>query len=376
MEADSESRHCHDPDLQLERLGCRCRSLAPALYREQALYLQIVRDQLSGAVRTAIKHLLCARGVDASIRRADGVEELHRRVDALVKRTSSLLTVEQLIITADRLRHEAQRNHLLQVQALANSSETQTPSVACEEVHLGLSLPLERSDLIDGLFPRKVAVDERTDGEMDQPSKDEQPSSQETTELDLLRSLFALAGEAMDPRDAQESSDDATGSAGPPLMANVSGSNQLMPTSPSALLTWMEGIDAGLSRRLRNLSHALNVELLRAGIIRSLLPIQLLDAAMTGQLPSEATHSNLLKLPLPLPTAGDQHTYETLCLLLRSSELEFDDRSLRRCRGRIQNQRRALSTLVVKERHWQRRSSAREVQTHWWPNRVEIPPRH
>ncbi|MBL6798027.1 MAG: hypothetical protein ISQ53_04445, partial [Synechococcus sp. BS307-5m-G39] len=97
MEADSESRHCHDPDLQLERLGCRCRSLAPALYREQALYLQIIRDQLSGAVRTAIKHLLCARGVDASIRRADGVEELHRRVDALVKRTSSLLTVAELV---------------------------------------------------------------------------------------------------------------------------------------------------------------------------------------------------------------------------------------------------------------------------------------
>lgn len=376
MKADSESRHCHDPDLQLERLGCRCRSLAPALYREQALYLQIVRGQLSGAARTAIKHLLCARSVDASIRRAEGVEELHRRVDALVQRTSSLLTVEQLIITADRLRHEAQRNQLLQVQALSSSSESPAPTVACEEVHLGLSLPLERSDLIDGLFPGRVTTDERTDIEMEQPANDEQPPSQETTELDLLRSLFVLAGEAMDPRDAQESSSDAMGSEAPPLMADVTGSDQLMPTSPSALLVWMEGIDAGLSRRLRNLSHALNVELMRAGIIRSLLPIQLLDAAMTGQLSSEATHSNLLKLQLPLPTTGDQHAYETLCLLLRSSELEFDDRSLRRCRGRIQNQRRALSTFVVKERHWQRRSSAREVQTHWWPNRTETPPRH
>ena len=379
MGADSESRHRHDPDLQLERLGRRCRSLAPVLYREEALYLQIVRDQLSRAVRTAIKHLLCARSVDPTIRRADGVDDLLRRVDALVQRTTSLITVEQLLVTADRLRRDVQRSRLLQVQALTAAAEqpaAEQPAApeACEEVHLGLSLPLERPDLIEGLFPAQESVGESPDCEMNElPSKDELPPPQETTELDLLRSLFVLAGEAIEPRD---SSTEFTDSTDPLPKLDGTESNQLMPTSPSALLVWMEGIDAALSRRLRNLSHALNVELMRAGIIRSLLPIQLLEAALNGQIPSEATQSNLLKLQLPLPTAGDQQSYEAQCLLLRSSELEFDDHALRRCRGRLQHQRRALSTLVVKERHWQRRSSAREVQTHWWPNQTESPPHH
>lgn len=378
MGADSESRHRHDPDLQLERLGRRCRSLAPVLYREEALYLQIVRDQLSRAVRTAIKHLLCARSVDPTIRRADGVDDLLRRVDALVQRTTSLITVEQLLVTADRLRRDVQRSRLLQVQALTAAAEqpaAEQPAApeVCEEVHLGLSLPLERPDLIEGLFPAQEIVGESPDCEMDEPSKDELPPPQETTELDLLRSLFVLAGEAIEPRD---SSTESTVSTDPLPKLDGTESNQLMPTSPSALLVWMEGIDAALSRRLRNLSHALNVELMRAGIIRSLLPIQLLEAALYGQIPSEATQSNLLKLQLPLPTAGDQQSYEAQCLLLRSSELEFDDHALRRCRGRLQHQRRALSTLVVKERHWQRRSSAREVQTHWWPNQTESPPHH
>ncbi|MCT0252174.1 hypothetical protein [Synechococcus sp. CS-197] len=388
MGADSESRHRHDPDLQLERLGRRCRSLTPVLYREEALYLQIVRDQLSRAVRTAIKHLVCARSVDPTIRRADGVDDLLRRVDALVQRTTSLITVEQLLVTADRLRRDAQRNRLLQVQALTTAVEqpsveqsaAEQPSAeqpaapgVCEEVHLGLSLPLERPDLIEGLFPAQETVEESPDCEMDEPSQDDLPPPQETTELDLLRSLFVLAGEAIEPR---ESSTESTDSTDPLPRLDGTESNQLMPTSPSALLVWMEGIDAALSRRLRNLSHALNVELMRAGIIRSLLPIQLLEAALNGHIPSEATQSNLLKLQLPLPTAGDQQSYEAQCLLLRSSELEFDDHALRRCRGRLQHQRRALSTLVVKERHWQRRSSAREVQTHWWPNQTESPPHH
>lgn len=377
MKPDSESLHSHDPDLQLERLGRRCRSLAPALYREQALYFQIVRDLLPGTVHTAIKHLLCDRRVDPRLRSADGVKLLDRRVDALVQRTSSLITVEQLLVTASRLRREAQHSRLLQVQALSTPEASESSQAPREEVHLGMTLPLERPDLIDGLFPGSRSADDTTDPDLQQPAIDEDDSPQETTELDLLRSLFQMAGESIEQGDAQLSAGDAVGPVHDRPIAADTGSEPLMPTSPSALQTWMEGLDAALTRRLRNLSHALNVELMRAGIISNLLPIQLLEAAISGQLPSEASHSNLLKLqlPLPLPAAGDPQAYETLCLLLRSSDLEFDQRSLRCCRGRLQQQRRELSTLVMKERHWQRRSSAREVQTHWWPNRPEIPPR-
>ena len=374
MEGHTESRHRHDPDLQLERLADRCRSLSPSIYREQALYLQIVRDQLPRAVQTAIKHLLCDLDLDSQIRRGDGLKSFHLRVDSLVQRTSSLITIEQLLVTADRLRADAQRSRLLQVQALANAAEPPVPEEPCYEVHLGLSLPLDRPDLVDGLLPSPQSSDKGVEGDAEQPTKAVPPSGQESTELDLLRSLFVLAGESMEAREIQDATVDSMQPFEVSDVRELSTSDQLMPSLPSDLLAWMSGLDAALSRRLRNLSHALNVELMRSGIIRSLLPIQLLEAAINGQVPSQSAQSNLLRLQLPLAVMTDEQSFDSHCLLLRSSELEFDHYALRRCRERIQKQRRYLSTLVVKERHWQRRSSTREVQTHWWPNRSENNP--
>ena len=135
----------------------------------------------------------------------------------------------------------------------------------------------------------------------------------------------------------------------------------------------MDALDFALIRRLRNLSHALNVELMRAGVTRSLLPIQLLDAVNSGQLPSHSAPSNVLRLTLPLSMVGDEQSMETSCVLMRPSELEFDDHVLRRSRSRLRLQRRELGTLLLKERHWQRRASVAEVQNHWWPNQPETP---
>jgi len=374
LEGHTESRHRHDPDLQLERLADRCRSLSPSIYREQALYLQIVRDQLPRAVQTAIKHLLCDLDLDSQIRRGDGLKSFHLRVDSLVQRTSSLITIEQLLVTADRLRADAQRSRLLQVQALANAAEPPVPEEPCYEVHLGLSLPLDRPDLVDGLLPSPQSSDKGVEGVAEQPTKAVPPSGQESTELDLLRSLFVLAGESMEAREIQDATVDSIQPFEVSDIRELSTSDQLMPSLPSDLLAWMSGLDAALSRRLRNLSHALNVELMRSGIIRSLLPIQLLEAAINGQVPSQSAQSNLLRLQLPLAVMTDEQSFDSHCLLLRSSELEFDHYALRRCRERIQKQRRYLSTLVVKERHWQRRLNTREVQTHWWPNRSENNP--
>ena len=147
-----------------------------------------------------------------------------------------------------------------------------------------------------------------------------------------------------------------------------------MPSTASGLLSWMDSLDSALIRRLRNVSHAVNVELMRAGVTRSLLPIQLLDAVNAGQLPSHSAPSNVLKLTLPLAMVVDDQAMDTACVLLRPSELEFDDHALRRGRSRIRLQRRELSTLLQKERHWQHRASVREVQNDWWPNQPETPP--
>ena len=101
-----------------------------------------------------------------------------------------------------------------------------------------------------------------------------------------------------------------------------------------------------LSRRLRNLSHAINVELMRTGITRSLLPIQLLDAVISGQLPSQSAPSNLLKLTLPLTLLTEEQSMQTVCVLVRPSDLEFDDHSLRRIRSRLRLQRRGTRQLA------------------------------
>ena len=79
-----------------------------------------------------------------------------------------------------------------------------------------------------------------------------------------------------------------------------------MPRHPLALHRWLQGWDKALTRRLRNLSHAVNVELLRFGLTRSLMPMALLDAVLEGQADAQSAPPNLLNishtlLPWPPP---------------------------------------------------------------------------
>ena len=83
------------------------------------------------------------------------------------------------------------------------------------------------------------------------------------------------------------------------------GSGYLLPHQPDALLHWMEAMDLALQRRLRNLSHAINVQMLRSGLAQALLPINLLDAVLVGQIETQPAATNVLRLRLPL-TMGEQ----------------------------------------------------------------------
>ena len=60
--ADPGARHgpssAYDPNEQLARLGRLCRLRSIAVYREQALYLQVLRDELGPAVRQALFSLM------------------------------------------------------------------------------------------------------------------------------------------------------------------------------------------------------------------------------------------------------------------------------------------------------------------------------
>ena len=152
----SERPQGHDPDVQLARLGERCRSLAPTLYREQALYLQRVRSLLPTAVKTAIQNLLCALPSDQPEALDEHQLQFQKRIDALLQRSSSLITVEQLLVLSARLKKEERRLRMQQLQALTERASeradattglddaTSTPSAASVGVELSLDLPLER----------------------------------------------------------------------------------------------------------------------------------------------------------------------------------------------------------------------------------------
>ena len=100
-------RDSHDPSEQLARLERLCRLRGIALYRDQALYLQILRDELQSATRQALFNLLS--DVDAS--RFSRLSEsdrsrFHGAIDGLVSRCSVLLTVEQLMQLMNQMQKE------------------------------------------------------------------------------------------------------------------------------------------------------------------------------------------------------------------------------------------------------------------------------
>ena len=203
------------------------------------------------------------------------------------------------------------------------------------------------------------------------PIDSESAADGTTADFDLLRSLFLMAGEAMqqgDPASEPVSFESDASRLGAPVVPADQLEEELLPSMPLELLNWLDGQEAALSRRVRNLSHALNVELLRAGLVSSLLPTTLLDAAIAGQLQALPSPSNLLRLKLPLPIPSQDQPLEILSVLVRSADLEYDNGSLRHSRYRLRQHRSNLLTMVQQQRHWQSRLTSQEVQSQWWPN--------
>ena len=383
MTAETHSTSGYDPKEQLRRLQQRSRRLAPLLYREQALYLQLLRNLLLPSVRNAVGHLLCERGEQLSRLSAEQQSELQQTFDGLVQRCSSLLTVEQLMDLSRRLQKEAleyrQQAQIEVSQSLQADAESEQPDISRGGIELSLSPPIEHPDLLEGLLPRLEAeveqpstesIDEQSQSVQD-PIDSEASSEGTTADFDLLRSLFLMAGEAMqqgDPAGEPASLNSDASALGASVVPADQSDGELLPSMPVALVNWLDGQEAALSRRMRNLSHALNVELLRAGVVRSLLPTTLLDAAIAGQLQVLPSPSNLLRLKLPLPIPAQDQPLEILSVLVRPADLEYDNGSLRHSRYRLRQHRSILLTMVQQQRHWQSRLTSQEVHSQWWPN--------
>ena len=155
--------------------------------------------------------------------------------------------------------------------------------------------------------------------------------------------------------------------------------DSLLPQDAPSLLAWWEALDGALQRRLRNLSNAVNGELLRLGITRSHLPIALLDAVLKGQLDPQPAPANLVRLQMPF--GGDSPAslgsdaqgafplggpLDMVALLLRPTDLEFETPPLRVCRRRLEQNRARLRTMAQRHRYWQRRVQALEAERQWF----------
>ena len=208
------------------------------------------------------------------------------------------------------------------------------------------------------------AADGSPDGLADSPVPAESPGGRDggghgAIGLDLLRQAGGL-GPAPDP-------------------AGWQAQDSLMPQDAPSLLAWWEALDGALQRRLRNLSNAVNGELLRLGITRSPLPMALLDAVLKGQLDPQPAPANLVRLQMPF--GGDSPSssggdgpgafplggpLDLVALLLRPTDLEFETPSLRVCRRRLEQNRSRLRTMAQRHRYWQRRVQALEAERQWF----------
>jgi len=381
----------------------------PDLYRHLALYLQVLRSGLLTAVQQACFHL--ATQVDPSRYQelpSRQRQHLHQRMVSLVARTTSLLTVEQVAHLAgqlERKRRNSKRSNqerLIAALEARASRDGEPPSPPNPEgsINLGLALPLApelfESRSISGLLPMDDGGlpfgDRESQGfSQEDDSGFELPSDMDEAEhLQAVEAMVAAFGEVLSSSlqgrdleaagpgddtsdgieddaddDADDDIDGAIGDGEAETRPLAPWDQAHLPRDPVALLLWLDGFERALGQRLRNLSHALNVELLRQGVSRSLLPVSLLDAALKGQLEPLSAPANVLRVPLPFGSPDGPAALEAAAVLLRLSDLELEQPKLRTCRSRVQQHRQELRRMAQHYRRLERRLQSLEAEQLW-----------
>ncbi len=378
-----------DPAHQMSLLCEQGRRLGQEIYRDQALYLQVLRGSLLNTVRQTVFSLVTHNGENLLSQVSPELRSsFQMQIENLVGRCCSLLTVEQLMDLVrqmdkeQKLKKEKAKREIL----MAMNQQVVGMQEPNGSVNLSLNPPIEKTeysnkfiqgDKEDNELEIELDLQESLDNEQgiesdsfapvsqDLPiDKESDSQEQNKNDFDVLRSLIAMAGEAMGVekstfeesagKDSSFASDDQEIEEG------------FLPENPLDLARWTESLELALTRRLRNLSHALNVEMLRVGIVDSLLPISALDAALRGQLDLQPVQANLLKLRVPAQNQIFEESMDILCVLLRSSEMEFDNPKLRRCRLQLKQHHTRLFRMVRQQRHWQSRFKVQEAHQQWW----------
>jgi len=377
---DSNVRSLDEAKAQLLSLLEQQEEFTPALYRDLALYLQVLRDGLLHSVQQACFHL-ATQVVPERYNQLppERRETFQRRLQSLVKRSCSLLTVEQVMGLAAQQARKQERRQLQEqqkiLQTMLESREAADEPAPVEaspqpqSVNLSLDLPLA-ADLFDTGVPGLPSLSQHQ-----RPSEETTPppeSAPPEGELALLQSLFTMASETLSaaaPDSSDEEDDGETSGSSPFASTSVEVTRSQLPKDPLLQVRWWAHFDRALRRRLRNLSHAINVEMMRVGLAQGLLPLNLLDAVLDGQVEALPAPANVLRMALPLSlnlVAPASAPTEVLTLLLRSGDLEFEQPRLRTCRQRLEQRRRTLRTMAKRYRTWQRRVSALEAEQQWF----------
>ncbi len=318
----------------------------PQIYRHLALYLQVLRDHLLNSVHQACFHLVTQvhphrYGALAAERRI----RLQHRLAALVRRTRSLLTVEQLTCLAQELQVERQQRLLEAIQERQSAQGSQ--QVPSGSINLGLNLPLSSEAWTDKPTSSWLPS---MDHARDEDSAGHEPCPDHSAAVN--EAAAGVSALPFSPVDAVAAEDGVDAS--------------LLPGNPILLLEWLESHELALSRRLRNLSHAINVELLRHGVSSALLPMSVLDGVMQGQVELQAAPPGILCLNLPFPD-DDQKTaaVQACAVLLRLADLEHGHPPLRTCRNRLRQAAQQVRRMAHEFASLQRRLATLEAEELW-----------
>ena len=395
-------KHLYDSDFdpldQISLLKDKCNNISPHLYRVNSFYLEEIRNFLPQTIKTSLFSLITDRlGDDFGFSTVTSRKTFQLKIDKLVSDYMSLITVEHLTelamkIDEENIRHlNNAKEEMLNAQNMKSDPEKSETLSGANSINISIIPPLENLSITEGWngeLKSPYSIDDKepylkskisesdyliknTNNE-DDSSKDDIKNSDafnlRTKDIELLQSIFTLTDET-NLSDLDSKTEDSSHE---PNSYKDLKNNRLLPQSPIGLYDWMISIDTALVRRLRDLSHSINTELLKSGLVNTLVPINILDAALSGQLVSSKSISNILtfKLPTNNPLASGELDID--CLLITPSDMEFDNPRLRKNRANIKHYQNVLLGMIKQQRYWQGRSIAEEVNKEWWKNTTKI----
>jgi len=387
-----------DPLDQLSLLKEKCNNLTSHLYRVNSFYLEELRNILPQVIRTSLFSLITDRvGDDFSFSTVESRKRFQLKIDKLVSDNLSLLTIEHLNELARKIDEENIRHLNNAKEEMVNSLKMKNNSKNIEEfsyvnsINISSSPPLEDLSITDegwnGELKAPYSIDDNDtyiktklskndfnytfDNQseaFEENQKNNETLTLKSNDLEILQSIFSLA-DGSNTSNLDSSKGDLSYDA---TYYDDLNKNRLLPQSPVGLNEWMISIDIALIRRLRDLSHSINTELLKSGLLNTLVPINILDAALAGQLISSKSVSNILTIKLPTNSSLGDGVLDVECMLITPSDMEFDNPRLRKYRTHIKHYQNVLLGMIKQQRYWQSRSIAEEVNKEWWKDTQKI----